>query len=366
MMRLGLICCSIFFLALIVSSHSTTNQKQIRIIKELTDGIYWKVIMEFQQQLFLVYPASKVDLSKLSQKEINEYFRQSSQIQEYPIILIDPIHEKVIGELTSNYLFPVAIMAVRRQQPDSWLVQEYDYWILDSTHDIAYALKPIRKTEWKLYKRYQSVDVVEVGKKSVKRTIKIPAITTIALSPDGSKLYVASGHPMDLGSDLPDQLRYPPGIVVVSTKTLNITKIIHILSDHAPEYMTFTKDGKYLICVSCRGFLVVDTEKDEPEQPFRSFQERGRIYHAYLTISDDRILTGLALSPDGKEFYVGLRLGMKKGGIIAIDIERKVELRRMELSEWGCTSVAVVGDKLFAACLDGVYVIDIPAWRKQQ
>jgi hypothetical protein len=63
---------------------------------------------------------------------------------------------------------------------------------------------------------------------------------------------------------------------------------------------------------------------------------------------------------------VALRHGREKGRVAAIDIAQKKLVRVLELSPTACTSVVVVGDKLFAACLDGVYVIDIPSWRKQQ
>jgi hypothetical protein len=72
------------------------------------------------------------------------------------------------------------------------------------------------------------------------------------------------------------------------------------------------------------------------------------------------------LASDEKEIYVALRHGREKGRVAAIDIAQKKLVRVLELSPTACTSVVVVGDKLLAACLDGVYVIDIPSWRKQQ
>jgi len=74
----------------------------------------------------------------------------------------------------------------------------------------------------------------------------------------------------------------------------------------------------------------------------------------------------MALSSDEQEIYIGLEYGLKKGAVAAIDVAQKKIVRVLELSPTGCTSVVVIGEKLFAACLDGVYVIDIPAWRKQQ
>ncbi|MCS7253180.1 MAG: hypothetical protein NZ781_03990, partial [Armatimonadetes bacterium] len=74
----------------------------------------------------------------------------------------------------------------------------------------------------------------------------------------------------------------------------------------------------------------------------------------------------IALASDEKEVYVALRDGWEKGRVAAIDIAQKKLVRTLELSQTACTSVVVMGDKLFAACLDGVYVIDIPAWRQKQ
>lgn len=81
---------------------------------------------------------------------------------------------------------------------------------------------------------------------------------------------------------------------------------------------------------------------------------------------EDRLIIRLTLNPDGQEIYVALREGEARGAVAAIDTIQKKLVRILDLSPTACTSVTVVGDKLFAACLDGVYVIDIPAWRKQQ
>jgi hypothetical protein len=74
----------------------------------------------------------------------------------------------------------------------------------------------------------------------------------------------------------------------------------------------------------------------------------------------------IALAPDEKELYAGLRLAEKDGAVVAIDVAQKKVVRKLELSKTGCTSVAVAKGKLFAACLDGVYVIDIDRWRSQK
>lgn len=86
----------------------------------------------------------------------------------------------------------------------------------------------------------------------------------------------------------------------------------------------------------------------------------------------DLEMRDMRLSPDERETYIALTQfkwkkdndRMLNGRVAAIDIGARKVVRILRLSDTGCFSLAVVGNRLFAACLDGIYVIDIDAWRK--
>jgi hypothetical protein len=65
------------------------------------------------------------------------------------------------------------------------------------------------------------------------------------------------------------------------------------------------------------------------------------------------------------EVFFALRHGDAQGAVAALDVSKRRVVRTLQLSRGACSSVCVVGNKLFAGCLDGIYVIDIDAWRKQ-
>jgi len=49
-----------------------------------------------------------------------------------------------VEEFTTRQWRAIAISAEREQRPDSWLAQDYDYWVFDSQSNTAYALKPVQ------------------------------------------------------------------------------------------------------------------------------------------------------------------------------------------------------------------------------
>jgi hypothetical protein len=165
----------------------------------------------------------------------------------------------------------------------------------------------------------------------------------MALHPDGTKLYL-SVRERDVG-----------GVVwIYNTKTLERIKVLPLDSDHTIEDMHFSKDGQLLFgAVGARGVAIIETGEDE--------------IVGWVNPPGDRLfMPPMALSSDEREIYIGLEYGLKRGAVAAIDVAQKKIVGVLELSPTGCTGVVRVGDKLFAACLDGVYVIDIPSWRKQQ
>lgn len=313
-----------------------------RKISGLPTGQHWWFVDAYQGRLFVVdLYGNKVDITGKIKLEITPPFY---------VARINPDTEQVVEEFTSRQRRAVAISAEREQRTDSWLAQDYDYWVLDSQCNTAYALKPVQWNEWG-EERYSGVHVIDLQTRQLKKFLEISPVGTLALSPTGAKLYVSVGTK-------DDRL---PEIKVFSTATLGLIKTITYYSDCPIWDMKLTGDGNRLFCcVYARGLLVVDTMNDQ----FELWKEPANMPVNFGFSTDFSF--SIALAPDEKEVYMALREDREKGRIAAIDIAQKKLVRMLQLSPTACTSVVVVGDKLFAAYLDGVYVIDIPAWRQQQ
>jgi WD40 repeat protein len=262
---------------------------------------------------------------------------------------IDPATEQVVKEGNTNHIFARAVLAEQEQTPYSWLVKDYGYWVIDNRNNVAFAVKyTLSNGEGKLLfdEIFPSIDVIDLSTHEVRQTIKLQpeaAYGAMALHPDGTKLYL-SVRERDVG-----------GVVwIYNTKTLERIKVLPLDSDHTIEDMHFSKDGQLLFgAVGARGVAIIETGEDE--------------IVGWVNPPGDRLfMPPMALSSDEREIYIGLEYGLKRGAVAAIDVAQKKIVRVLELSPMGCTGVVRVGDKLFAACLDGVYVIDIPSWRKQQ
>lgn len=324
--------------------HRATSQTAsfVRKISGLPTGQYWWLVDAYQDWVFVVDRyGNKVDITgKMDLDPVSPFY----------VARINPDSEQVVEEFTTKQWRAIAISAEREQRTDSWLAQEHDYWVLNSQSNTAYAFKPVQWNEWG-EERYTGVHVIDVQTRQLKKFLEISPVGAFSLSPSGGKLYVSVGPKDDR----------PPEIRVFSTATLDLVKTITYNSDCPIWDMKFTSDGNRLFCcVYGRGLLVIDTASDQIEP----WGEPLAVPINFGLSTDFSFSIALAL--DEKEVYVALRRGREKGRVAAIDITQKKLVRTLELSPTACTSVAVVGDKLFAACLDGVYVIDIPAWRKQR
>jgi len=319
----------------------TTNQNAsfVRKIGGIPTGQYWWFVDVYQNWLFIVdVYGNKVDITDKIDLDPTPPFY---------VARVNPDTEQLVEEFTTKQLRAVAISAEREQRPDSWLAQDYDYWVYDSQSNTAYALKPVRWDEWG-EERYTGVHVIDVQTRQQKKFLEAPYVGAIALHPNREKLYVAV-----VGGKSRE-------IRIFSTTTLQLIKTLPYESDGLIWDMNFTRDGSRLFCcVHGKGILVIDTLNDQ----FEAWEDTSKMP---INFGFPTELVSIALSSDEKEVYVALRYGREKGRVAAIDVAQKKIVRVLELSPTGCTSVVVIGDKLFAACLDGVYVIDIPAWRKQQ
>ena len=260
-------------------------------------------------------------------------------VPPFHFLQIDPTTEQVVKEGKTNHIFAQAIVAEQEQTHLSWLAKDHGYWVVDHQNNVAFALITLSVDS-------PRIDVIDLSTREVKRTIRLQPEANygaMALHPNGTKLYL-SVREIEVG-----------GLVwVYDTKTLERIKVIQLDCDHTIKDIHFSKDGQYLFgAVGSRGVAIIETRDDK--------------IVGWINPPSDRLFKSpMALSSDEQEIYIGLEYGLKKGAVAAIDVAQKKIVRVLELSLTGCTGVALVGNKLFAACLDGVYVIDIPVWRKQQ
>jgi len=237
------------------------------------------------------------------------------------------------------------------------LVSHYDYWVTDPSRAVVYALKPSTDaTDARMtFERWRELYVLESHTGKVLRVVRMPEgyIECIRLSPDRRLLAVASGQQI--------RLYQAPDMQLLETLSFGW--------DAAIPRMVFSADGRRLFVFGkARGLLIADMERKR------------------FDIGDDEALRGqpmtfglpylemwdMALSPDEREVYIALaQLKWSKGNgryvngrVAAVDVGSRRVVRVLHLSDTGCFCLAVVGNKLFAACLDGIYVIEIEAWRK--
>ena|GEM_PF-5263657 len=136
-------------------------------------------------------------------------------------------------------------------------------------------------------------------------------------------------------------------IQVYSTASLDLLKTITYLGGFCILDAEFNQDSSRLFCsVRGRGILVIDTiindQLEHWKTPFDHPVDFG---------IEDRLIIRLTLNPDGQKIYVALREGEARGAVAAINTIQKKLVRILDLSPTACTSVVVIGEKLFAACL---------------
>jgi len=281
----------------------------------------------------------------------------TNDLPPFYVARIDPDTEKIIEEFTTKHWQAIAISAERESRSDSWLAEDYDYWILDEQNSIAYALKPTSWEEYDLKKRYAGVYVIDLKTRQVKRFLEVSSIGTIVLHPDRRKLYVMR-EPAEEETEEETEIGE---IRIYSTTDWTLIKKI-TYSGLSVLDAKFTKDGnKLFCCIPGRGIIVLNTIDDEIE-----VWEESVNYPATFgfNIGVGGFIFSLDISFDERELYIAAK--KENYGIVsAIDIAQKKLIRTLNLGLEICTSVVVIGEKLFAACLDGVYVIDIPSWRQQ-
>ena len=333
-------------------THSSTHSFQtsfVRKVKGLPSLFTRWDVYEYAGKLFALY--SPDDVSCV-------YYR------------IDPTIEEVVEAIeVKEPLYPQAVIARHYRLPDAWLAEMgFSAWEIDPQRKIAYAVKPPFKPTNLQEIGYFGIYLLDIEKRKVKGYIEHRpngyGFAFFALHPSGHKLYVESP---------------PTSVKVLDTTKLEWIKEFEVTGDYwgGIFFSGFSSDGKYLFAACTGELIVINTEEDKVEEWGR------RIDEELDTKYDANVRTVLAFSEDKSEMYAALAIGHidildtpvdlfnepgKKahGGVAAIDLARKKIVRILGLTQKReCNSVAVVGNKLFVASWEGVFVIDIEQWRRQ-
>jgi hypothetical protein len=279
----------------------------------------------------------------------------------YQIYRIDPVTEIVVEEIEVKQLIhPQAVIARCYRLPGAWLAEMgFFEWVIDPQRKVAYAIK------FELTNPEESfgIYVVDTETKEIKKVIKSSPFLSFILHPSGRKLYAD----------------FPPDLVgVLDTEKLEWVKKFMVEPGHAGIFFYwFSSDGKYLFAARTGELIVINTEEDKVEEWGEKINEE------LDTEYDAGVRTVLAFSKDKLEMYAALAIGhidipdtpldlfdepgtKAHGGVVAIDLAQKKIVRILGLTKKAeCNSVAVIGNKLFVASWEGVFVIDIDRWRQQ-
>ncbi len=286
-----------------------------------------------------------------------------TKIQSPPpmhVIVIEPKEERVIATKQVDEVFwPIRntqYIEAALSGTLGWPREKYDYWII--ANGMVYALSPMRRNSPEAY-RWDTVYQIEPQTHTIKRQVrlsvflpssnegghqKIDFIYVLTTSPQGNWLF--TGHPGRVG--------------VWSLPDLKLTAFYHYETDHNVEEIYCTPDGSRLY-VLIYPFEVLEVSLSDLRACRVGAQPtalRSRRVHL------EPQMTAMVPSPDWRELYVVQRAGHQDGRVLAIDLATRKVVRRLKLSDKACISAVVVGSKLFVSALDGVYVIDIDAWRK--
>lgn len=212
-----------------------------------------------------------------------------------------------------------------------------------------------------------AIKAIELPSRKLLWERAIPQIGALELSPDGCQLWVASDQqiPIEVVETLPHGLsKYcydeARAVYVMDVRDGAILKRIGYVGGLGVDRIVFSPDMKRAICVARggpEGLLVIDVESLEIEEGW--CQLRFSMFSSGMDASWDK---------DGKFFYIldrgfdspsSVRVYnvLRKSCIGTITLPMKSPARTMVLS--------YPADKLFIGADDGIYVVDIAKWRKQ-
>ncbi len=279
------------------------------------------------------------------------------------IVVIDPATQKLLGQHRVRTDFvprreTVSYMKAKLGYETNWLADHYDAWVISGNR--AYALSARGRDRLSL-RAYNSISVVDLDSRTVLEEVKVqfpPDLLPTGRDDEDFVNYIQSI------SACPQQGWLFTGhrnmVAIWRLPSVSLCAIYPFLLDKEVCLTFCSPDGKRLYA------LVAPFEVMELDISALGSQKSEGV----VTLPKHRSLLrqlgvqDMVPSPDWRELFVVLRSGDKDGRVLAIDLATRKVVRRLKLSDKACINAVVVGSKLFVSALDGVYVIDIDAWRK--
>jgi hypothetical protein len=355
-----LLIASLCLMASLVSTPDVSPQA-VRRVENLPDRLHWWIVSTDGKQVFAF--GARVLQEELPQTDV--FTIDVDRNPPYSGVEIDPSTESVVNTHQIQEMFlpfrNAAYFKALWRGESVWLTRDYDFWQV--VGDRIYAVPPrVRKGDD--LSRWESIHVIDRETRQVLRVVEIrnplikagfpkdevewrlKYITAMQVSPD-RKLLI-TGH---LGM-----------IVVWSLPDLELLFHRAYDSDREVSAIECSPDGRLVYAlVRARGLLVLNLQSKEFEE--WSLKAGTRVPQDF-GMSRQRPVDMWADWQRGEVFFA-LRHGDTQGAVAALDVSKRRVVRTLQLSRGACSSVCVVGNKLFAGCLDGIYVIDIDAWRKK-
>jgi hypothetical protein len=355
-----LLIASFSLMTLLVSTPDVPPQI-VRRVENLPDRLHWWIVSTDGKQVFAF--GLRALQEKLPQTEV--FTIDVDRNPPYSGVEIDPSTESVVNTHQIQEIFlplrNAAYFKALWKGELAWLRRDYDFWQV--VGDRIYALPP-RARDSEDDRRWESIHVIDRETRQVLRVVEIrnplikagfaedevewrlKYITAMQVSPD-QKLLI-TGH---------------SGMIVVwSLPDLKLLFHRAYDSDREVSAIECSPDGRLVYAlVRARGLLVLNLQSKEFEE--WSLKAGTKVPQDF-GMSRQRPVDMWA-DWQGGEVFFALRYAHAQGAVAALDVAKRRVVRTLQLSRGACSSVCVVGNKLFAACLDGIYVIDIDAWRKQ-
>ena len=348
----------LFALSCLVES-SMASEVVVRRVDNLPEPPYWWwVVSTDGKRVYAMGARAQVDSQRRDMFTVDV-----DTNPPYLVLEIDPAVEQTVAKhLLQEFFSPfhnAQYIQASLGGDLAWLTRDYDFWQVSEGR--IYALPPLQRDPKVYPNRWRTIHEIDPVTRQVVRSVDVRNV----LPKDDTSIDVERSQYIIAMRISPDGRRLLTGhsglIVVWALPNLQPLFYKSYDSDREITAMELSADGRLLYALAhARGLLVLNLQSKELERWDPNSQPGAP---QKFGIEDLRMVD-ITLAPDGREIFFALRYGDAKGAVAALDTSSRKIARILRLSPTACISLCVVGNKLFASCLDGIYVIDIDAWRK--
>ncbi len=357
-MRLFLIA-GLCLMASLVSTPDVSPQI-VRRVENLPGRLHWWVVSTDGKQVFAF--GARVLQEELPQTDV--FTIDVDRNPPYSGVEIDPSTESVVNTHQIQEMFlpfrNAAYFKALWRGESVWLTRDYDFWQV--VGDRIYALPPrVRKGD--ALSRWKSIHIIDRETRQVLHVVEIrDALIKAGFPKDEVEWRLKYITAMQISPDRKLLITGHRGMIVVwSLPDLELLFHRAYDSDREVSAVECSPDGRLVYAlVHARGLLVLNQQSKEFEE---WSLKAGTGVPQDFGMNKQRPVD-MCADWQGGEVFLALRYGDAQGAVAALDVSKRRVVRTLRLSRGACSSVCVVGNKMFAGCLDGIYVIDIDAWRK--